>query len=76
LNLGGTLVTDDGLQHRRKLTNLTQLYLTYTAVSDTGLPYLDNKTKLEFLHLMGTRVTPNGEARLRLALPGLKEIID
>ena len=69
LRLDAAPITDDGLRYVASLTNLGQLYLDGTSVSDAGLKHLHGLTRLRVLNLHGTRVTAEGVARLRLALP-------
>jgi uncharacterized membrane protein len=57
LNLGGTGVTDAGLELVGKFPGLTRLYLDRTAVGDAGIVHLSGLSRLEYLNLYGSRVT-------------------
>jgi hypothetical protein len=60
LSLGGTFVTDDGVDHLRGLTELEELDLTGTRVSSVGLAALRDMKRLRRLSLDGTRITDPG----------------
>lgn len=72
LDLAHTGVSDTGLTSLARLTDLTTLYLTKTAITDASLPTLSKLTKLEILDVQDTGITPEGLARLRAAIPGLR----
>ncbi|HAB12366.1 MAG TPA: hypothetical protein DCE47_11830, partial [Planctomycetaceae bacterium] len=55
-----------------ELSRLIVLNLSETRVSDQGLSFLEGLKSLKQLRLDGTRVTSDGVAPLRLALPGCK----
>jgi Leucine-rich repeat (LRR) protein len=67
--LGGTRITDTGLQHLSGLTNLQVLDLVNTPITDVGLRHLDGLTALANLDLGNTRVTHSGVEMLRARLP-------
>ena len=67
-----TTITDEGVAHLGQLTDLTILYLTKTAITDASIPTLAKLTKLQVLDVEGTGITPAGLARLRNAIPGLR----
>jgi len=69
LNLDNDNITDAGLAHLQKLTNLTGLYLYDTKVTDLGLTYLRRLSKLDALELSYTKVTDAGAKKLQEALP-------
>ena len=71
LLLGRTSVTDAGLKHIGRLTQLELLELSHTAVTDAGLDHLDGLKNLESIGVSGTRVTLEGFQRLKQALPQL-----
>jgi hypothetical protein len=50
---------------------LEGLFLSYTLVTDEGLKELRGLRSLKYLTLHGTRVTDDGVAALRKALPRL-----
>jgi Leucine-rich repeat (LRR) protein len=60
--LGGTRVTDAGLEHLVGLQNLILLDLDRTGISDDGLGVLCNLPELNHLNLHDTRVTDAGLA--------------
>ncbi len=64
LNLAGTLVTDDGLQHLGGLPSLEILHLGWTEVGDAGLGALAALSGLKTLILHCTRVSDAGMAAL------------
>jgi hypothetical protein len=75
LSLGGTKVTDAGLEHLQGLANLATLNLENNrGVSDSGLVHLKGLTKLRTLNLGGTKVTDAGVGDLQKALPKVKII--
>ena len=55
LDLGGTAVTDAGLESVGRLAHVVRLDLSRTAVSDAGLAHLGDLAYLESLNLYGTR---------------------
>jgi hypothetical protein len=66
LSLGGSKgVTDVGLAHAAKASELEQLWLSGTSVSDAGLVHLRGLKALWHLDLGGTRITDAGIAKLR-----------
>ncbi len=67
--LGGTQVTDAGLEHLKGLTSLQTLDLGDTFVSDAGLEHLKGLTSLQNLSLWDTKVTDEGVKKLQQALP-------
>lgn len=73
LHLGGTDITDEGLQHIADLTTLRQLHLEKTKISDLGLVHLKKLKNLLYLNLYQTGVTDQGLSQLK-ELKGLKKI--
>ena len=68
--LGGTQVTNEGLVHLKKLTNLRTLSLAgSTQITDTGLVHLKELTNLNWIILDDTPITDSGVAELKKALP-------
>jgi len=65
LHLGGTQVTDAGLENLKGLTSLEELWLRDTNVTDAGLKYLEGLTSLEWLELAYTNVTDAGLDHLK-----------
>ena len=64
LNLGGTQVTDGGMEYLKGLTQLRWLALNGTQITDAGLECLEGMKQLEELDLGGARITDAGLARL------------
>jgi len=65
VDLGDARVTDGGLMHLKRLTNLKLLYICNTQVSDAGLKHLQGLTNLRKLHLSRSQVTDAGLKHLR-----------
>src|SRR5262249_55266318 len=72
LRLGGTRVTDAGLDHLKGMAALMTLHLDRTGVTDAGLDRLKPLTRLRSLGLFGTQATEDGVKALQEAIPGLK----
>ena len=63
-------MTDDGLKQLQGLDNLERLWLNDTLVTDDGLANLNHCKSLRLLGIGGgTRVTKDGLAQIREALP-------
>ena len=60
LNLRDTQITDAGMPHLAKLTQLQRLHLERTAVTDAGLAYLSELKELTYLNLYGTKISDQG----------------
>ena len=60
IDLGGTKITDSGLEYFKSLTRLTYLGLGETQITDTGLAHLKDLNQLRELNLYNTRVTDAG----------------
>ncbi len=73
LDLGGTVITDEGLKTLGKFKNLTRLHLHNTDVTDEGLSHLTDLPNLEHLNLYGTSVTDEGIQQLE-ELPNLRKL--
>jgi len=73
LDLGGTAVTDAGLERIASMYNLTRLHLERTAIDDSGLERLSGLANLEYLNLYGTAITDAGLQTLQ-KLPRLKQV--
>jgi hypothetical protein len=63
-------VSDAGLAHLARLTQLQWLWLDRTKITDTGLVYLKGLTHLKILYLNDTQITDAGLAHLA----GLKQL--
>ena len=68
VSLKGTRVSDAGLVHLQRLTQLVELNLDNTQVSDAGLVHLQGLTQLRWLSLHETRVSDAGVAELHKTL--------
>lgn len=67
-DLSGSAISDDELGDL-PLEGVGALDLERTEISDAGLIALEDARKLQYLVLRGTRVTPQGVARLQKKLP-------
>jgi internalin A len=65
-------VTDEGMKEVARLTQLTELYLSGTAVTDKGLKALHGLQQLELLDVSRAKVTDAGVSELSKALPKCK----
>lgn len=73
LDLGGTSMTDEGLQALAKLPSLRVVQLDRTQVTNRGLEHLAHLGSLEELNLHGTDVVDEGVAHL-IGLQNLKSL--
>lgn len=73
VDIARTKVTDSGLVHLKKMTNLTRLHLENTQVTDAGIAHLAGLPNLEYLNLYGTQVSDAGLAKLA-GLKNLKKV--
>lgn len=64
LDIGDTLITDEGLAFVRGLSRLKELSLLNTQVGNNGLLHLEGMSSLRHLDLMGTKVNDAGFDRL------------
>lgn len=64
LDLSGTQLRDEHLQHLPALTKLQQLQLVHTHITDSGLAHLAKLTRLELLDLSATPVSDAGVKHL------------
>lgn len=69
VDFSNSKVSDAGLEHLKRLTNLRTLYLSETAVTDAGLEHLKGLTNLEWLNLTDTQVSHAGDENFKAALP-------
>jgi hypothetical protein len=70
--VGGTSITDAGLENIDRLTRLEELELRDTLITDAGLRNLEKMAHLQSLDLEGATVTEAGVQRLRKKLPQCK----
>ncbi|HUT94967.1 MAG TPA: hypothetical protein VMY37_36250 [Thermoguttaceae bacterium] len=66
---GSRDITDAGLEHVARMTNLQALHLDYSQVTDSGVEHLGRLKNLNHLDLTGTSFTREGLERLHRALP-------
>ena len=64
-----TGITDDDLKHVGRLHNLRILVIRDNPISDRGLDHLHSLRTLEQINIIKTKVTDDGVAKLRKALP-------
>jgi hypothetical protein len=69
LTLADTPISDTGLAHLRGMTSLGLLELRGTRITDVCVVLLATLTGLTELDVSETRVTSDGVARLKAALP-------
>ncbi|MCH8829188.1 MAG: hypothetical protein IID45_06380 [Planctomycetes bacterium] len=69
VDLAGTEVSDDDLEHLVLLTEVRFLSLADTSISDAGLQHLEQLSELNQLDLSKSRVTKEGVKSLQRALP-------
>jgi serine/threonine protein kinase/formylglycine-generating enzyme required for sulfatase activity len=62
-------VTDAGLAHVKGLRHMTSFLADYTPIGDTGLAELASLTALQRVSVCHTKVTADGVAKLKAALP-------
>ena len=65
-------ITNNGVAHLRKLTNLRALNLFGTQITDAGLAQIGNMTQLRELFLTDLKVSPEAVAELKRRIPGVK----
>ena len=69
VELSGNQISDSNLQVLRELPRLEALFLDSTMVSDRSIDVLSELSTLRFLDVRRSRMTAEGVARLRTALP-------
>ncbi len=70
LDLDGTQITDAGLVHLQRIPKLTSYVgLSNTSITDEGIDALSQLKKVRQINLTATKVTAQGVARLKAALP-------
>jgi serine/threonine protein kinase/formylglycine-generating enzyme required for sulfatase activity len=60
LHVGGTQITDDGLQHLAAMKGLTYLHADDTKLTGTGFRHLEGLKELIYLHLANDPITDEG----------------
>ena len=77
LSLQQNAFTDRGLARLTKLNRLKELWIDMgpTDITDQGLAYLENLQTLEVLAIQDTHATQEGVDKLKLAIPGLKQVL-
>ena len=74
VDLTGTSITDNDLQHLSATPRLTLLNLDGTAITNDAIPYLRNVPELSILRLCRTQITDAGLNRLD-GVPKLTDLI-
>jgi hypothetical protein len=72
LQIKSAKVTDAGLAHLPRLTQVRKLSLAAAAITDTGLSHLQALNQLQELSLQGTKVTDAGVREFQTARPNVK----
>jgi hypothetical protein len=70
--LDHTSVGDDDLKLLAEISDLESLDVTNTEVSDAGIEHLKGLRHLNTLNHSGSRITPEGIAKLRRSIPQLR----
>lgn len=70
LNLNGTHITDEGLQHLANLKDLQKLYMTETKVTQDGIRKLLEKNPIKKIYLWNTPIDSTEFNQLRREFPG------
>ena len=65
-------VTNAGVEQIASMTGIKTLSLKKVAITDDAIPALAKLQSLERLNLWGTALSPEGVAKLRIALPNCK----
>jgi hypothetical protein len=76
LALVNALITDAGIPHLVKLTELKRLNIAGTRISDDGLVALEALPNLEWVCVNRTQVTAAGKDRLKAIRPNITVMID
>ena len=69
VDLSYSKVTDAGLKEIGKFENLEALTLIEAPITDASVPFISGFKKLKVLYITKTKVTPEGAAALKKALP-------
>ena len=69
LELSGARISDVSVERLKAFENLTDLDLDSTDITDAAVPALSSMTNLSTLDVNRTRISADGLARLRKALP-------
>ena len=75
LSLGGSLVSEDGLQYLKKLRQVKYLDLSSVPLNDNNLDCILHLTDVEYLYLKHTEISSKGIARVLQAFPNLETLI-
>jgi Leucine-rich repeat (LRR) protein len=62
---GRSPVTDSGLRHLAKLTNLEELALSGESMGDAGMVYIKDLPRLEYLFIRGSHFGDNGMVQIK-----------
>ncbi|MCE3074356.1 hypothetical protein [Chryseobacterium gwangjuense] len=75
LAIGGSFVTEEGLQYLKKLKNVEYLDLRSMPLNDDNLDCILHLENLEYLYIKFTDVTVNGILKILQAFPKLQTLI-
>ena len=75
LALGGTLVTENGLQYLKKLESVEYLDLRSMALNDNNLDCILHLRNLQYLYIKFTDVTVVGISKILDAFAGLQTLV-
>ena len=75
LSLGGSLVSEEGLQYLKKLKKVKYLDLGGVPLNDNNLDCILHLTDVEYLYLKHTEVSSKGISRILQAFPHLETLI-
>lgn len=73
--IGGSFVTESGLQYLKKLKKVEYLDLRSIPLNDDNLDCILHLENLEYLYIKFTNVTVNGISRILQAFPKLQTLI-
>jgi len=76
LHLGETRVGSRGLEHLGKMEKIEKLWLHDTSVDDKAAEAFSQFRKMRELYVYNTRISMEGMALIRKALPNCKVISD
>src|SRR5262249_26771329 len=74
LELVDVPISDEGIKHLCRLSNLAKLNLAGTLITDAGLDLLAILSNLEWLNVERTAVTDERVSRLKASLPAIQVV--
>ena len=69
IDLGGTDISDVGIQHLIEMQSLQYLFLWHTKVTDASIKSISGLTQLRILSVLNTAITDQGVDTLNRSLP-------